>query len=751
MGYDLLANPFAVLGLASTANIQSVTARARELSGGDALAASRALISPRSRLDAELGYLPEATQAQVEACLKALRAGAYPDLALLSPLARANVLAHLASAGKAKADQLRSLVSLQQAIPRIAPQAIARGRVESKMPPVPNDMLEDGLRKLESQHAGALVDGIISIQDGARLLSEVIRAAGPEITKEVMFLRLCASGWERAKAGESASGLEAAELLEARLREKPDPKTAGELARFILKFAALTGPLREISRIFGLPHEPLVEAMHKWQAVALDLNNRLDAVPEAVTLLDALATSYGSTDDLGRRIKKNLDICRERLAAGDGTPEMRRLLKAIQTARGAPDEFDREVLNEGRPVYPASALVLELHESFVLAARRITSVAPWSVLRAYTLFLHNEQSSTRAAWSLTRLAILQAQVNVAGAGFLVVLQADQRWLRAAILQRDLEVATSDKQAALMRQLLAELVPLTDDLAQRRSYESALSRLRWRATVQYVKWGFWTTCAAGLLLVMIKQSNTSAPYQPSAPSYRPALAVTAAPEAAQTEVQPVAGAASLSLPELRWCRYQHARTEGAEDYVIATRSDPTHDINRFNAAVDAYNAYIQPSNSSCGAFSYRRSDGNIVDAELTVRKEALRAEGRRVVVTSYLAPLYSSTPSYAAPGLTAQPVPYSPPIAPASKAYSDGQAGRRDWETWFGKLDGGIREGAEWWATVRSTSRPPACAAVETSLDRAAGIAGCSQARIRLGPPDQRRRAEPDYKAGWNNP
>ena len=90
-------------------------------------------------------------------------------------------------------------------------------------------------------------------------------------------------------------------------------------------------------------------------------------------------------------------------------------------------------------------------------------------------------------------------------------------------------------------------------------------------------------------------------------------------------------------------------------------------------------------------------------------------------------------------------------APASASYMDGQNDRRAWEAWIAGMSGAGRDGAEWWAGVRSTQRPPSCSTVPGSSDPVAAAAGCNQAKIRLGNPDRRRRAEPDYRAGWNNP
>jgi len=83
-------------------------------------------------------------------------------------------------------------------------------------------------------------------------------------------------------------------------------------------------------------------------------------------------------------------------------------------------------------------------------------------------------------------------------------------------------------------------------------------------------------------------------------------------------------------------------------------------------------------------------------------------------------------------------------------YQQGQADRQAWETWFGALTGDYRDGAEWWADQRSLPHPGRCDASPPSMG-ADWTAGCSAAQQKLAPWDVRRKTEPEYRLGWNNP
>jgi hypothetical protein len=77
------------------------------------------------------------------------------------------------------------------------------------------------------------------------------------------------------------------------------------------------------------------------------------------------------------------------------------------------------------------------------------------------------------------------------------------------------------------------------------------------------------------------------------------------------------------------------------------------------------------------------------------------------------------------------------------------ADRKTWELWLSGLSGAFKDGAEYWAGQRSMPRPASCygSAGESLGD---WTAGCLAAKRMLTPLDIRRKAEPEYRAGWNS-
>lgn len=102
-----------------------------------------------------------------------------------------------------------------------------------------------------------------------------------------------------------------------------------------------------------------------------------------------------------------------------------------------------------------------------------------------------------------------------------------------------------------------------------------------------------------------------------------------------------------------------------------------------------------------------------------------------------------------PGSAALASTSSPASAPAeaSQGFVAGRRARMEYEAWFNGLAGDARAGAEWWAGVRAQAQ-------RNRLQCDAGVPlwalGCKQAQTALASSDTRRRADPEFRAGWNS-
>jgi hypothetical protein len=121
--------------------------------------------------------------------------------------------------------------------------------------------------------------------------------------------------------------------------------------------------------------------------------------------------------------------------------------------------------------------------------------------------------------------------------------------------------------------------------------------------------------------------------------------------------------------------------------------------------------------------------------------------------------YTPSPVFASPAPSYVPAPsYTPAPAPAAtydpalQRFINGQRDRHAWESWFTGLTGAYKQGAEYWANVRSTKEaalgcnPPLGTYTVGYTD---WIDGCQEAKRLLSVVDSAR-LDADYKAGWNS-
>lgn len=135
------------------------------------------------------------------------------------------------------------------------------------------------------------------------------------------------------------------------------------------------------------------------------------------------------------------------------------------------------------------------------------------------------------------------------------------------------------------------------------------------------------------------------------------------------------------------------------------------------------------------------NGAMTEPEFLIRITSVKHEDDPVPTQSHGEASTSSVASTTTPVLT------NPTAAGETAAFTDGRNGRIAYENWFAALSpGDYRNGAIFWASRRSLKLPPAtCHYVSHDFEM-----GCLEAKNRLAPSDLRRKAEPDFKRGWNS-
>ena len=524
-GFSLQSNPFGILGATPRTPLDDLQSLAARAGTAEAAAAARALAVPRSRLPAELAFLPGCAAA-ASVVLGALQQGMRPDPAILTPAARANVVAHLCAAGTASEGEQDRLSRLQPASgdPALA-DAIDADRALAGIPPVQRAAMASEQDALADRHAAALVFASHAAADPAARLTGLVRAA-PD-GNPAGFMRRVAAAWARQSVADLARLDDAAALAESDAQRAPGLENAERLVAAIHAWTALTAPQRASDARAGLDHKPSLQKARSWRGIGVHLAEC--GRPElALLLAETLATSLADLPGEAIRLREEA-----RYVAGlveDKTLEARLqpLRALVQRLCATPAGVAGLANDLSAPFGPGSpGAAGELWALFDAAASVCRqSEAPWTFLRDLTARLGGEHKKSGAAYALSLHRGITARAEAAGMTDLATrLHAEDRGLeRAAALWRHLEQSRLYKSRfGVFRRrrafaAIAAALPLVDDPAERAALlaeEQQLRRGRRMAIGIYATLGALVLAVAGVRWLDQSYSD-NAPYRHAAP-------------------------------------------------------------------------------------------------------------------------------------------------------------------------------------------------------------------------------------------
>lgn len=609
--FDLLTNPFAVLGATPRTPQSDMQTLATRAATPDAAAAARTLAVPRTRLGAEVAFLPGAADA-APALLAALARGERPATLWLPPAAQANVAAHLCAAGTSRPEDHALLVASQTALgdPALT-AAINADREAAGMPPLQPAVLRAEQDRLAGLHAAALVAAFPVGPDGAAGLATLVRSAPPGPPSTLM--RRAASAWARTTAASLAELEETASTLLGQLDVTHDTAASAAACAAIRSWAALDAPQRAADARAGLDHETALAAMRPWRAVAAALAQH--GQPDlAHGLAQTLANAFSDLPGEAAVLQAE-----ERQAAGrlDDLSLERQLapLRDLVThLSAAPASLQAELAR--RPFGPGSrGPAKDLWTLFDAACRASdASEAPWTILRTLVQQLGGPWRREGAAGAVKLQRGLIERAAAAGRTTLMArLAAEQRGLVEAALTHDFEVRLKalgsfwqggiiQRRAALAA--LRRLLPVVADPVRRAALQQQERSLARNGVQTWVIGALLVAAAAVLFQAVMGDRNyaQNAPYrqqtarlappaplpdppaadedtslpQPKLPAYLPPSSKfpdeppsdpptrrVAFPAHAPREVQPSPTGGPMTRPEAAWCIFNEVRLRNAE--------------------------------------------------------------------------------------------------------------------------------------------------------------------------------------------
>lgn len=656
--YDLLANPFAVVGVSVGANRASIgetiddalfeddsPARQRELDN-----ARQSLFAPRARLEAEIGFLPSSdaeTVAEVLASLRKEKSAQSADS--LTGIDRVNYLAHRCAAGDAAA-KARTAKALAYAYDDVTFDRvisdISTARRKSGFGEVDIEAARLAFNGIRERHADAALDGLLDGPMGPEAVADLAGELTGPASGRREFLALVINQYEVRKGSEIE---QAAEDVRAALRNLDGTHIESDLQAFedsLHSWDRLAQPLQIADSARGIDEPHSRDLFGSIRDHCIDLANNKSQYSLALTISGIGERVFAELPDAATLIDKDI-------GALEGLLEEERIEAALTPLKSLIDSAGSDLSKLGREVRlsrvsgQGKAIMAALDAALSLGDPEITNVAV-AMVRSLAIRLANDANDNTGALAIT--SSLLKRKDRLSVDAVVQLQNDQNTLDRNIKFSSMLDALKSGNLSQAKSLASDLIDGASD-EDRPAIQNVLNHISERQKKTRNGW-IWTAAILGGVFVFGVMSegrnDNNSSYSPS-PQYGYASdetgpeddainveapverstepAVQDAPASTDNDVSsdetpppPYSAGATFDRSQVRYCMMQKARLEAANNAV----SDPTeYQVRRFNSAVDDYN-------SRCSNFRYRDYDMTAAERDVAQNAARLRSEGEALV-------------------------------------------------------------------------------------------------------------------------
>ncbi len=642
--FDLLNNPFSMLRIEPTADMDKITdafddaVADRIASEADLTATREIIINPRLRTAAELSFLIDTPAREAAAILNELRSkSAFNDLFRvadrLAPLSKANLLAHVAAHQPANADLLFALVDAQAQIdPKIVHSKLESVRRAAGIIIPSLDTVRDQLHELVSLQAKATFASFptprASVGPVEECTKRILAAADPD---RVDALDGVMREFGQIIAPELSKIEEQFRSTAKNLLRRPnDLSLVPLLSNQLRSWSELARPLLELDAYKGRDEGRARQLFNEVRSLSIDLANEHQRFDSALSISKCSAEHFKLLPRAAEQLKEDLAVLEDRSAEEHIVP-LKKLIDELRSSGLAMLLSDLKKSGFGEA---STRETKELWKSFSGAVAKVqkTTAAdlPWVLLQGLAIEINNEENEPLAAKAILDGLIWFAERSAPSEKVIDTIRDDLRTVQRNILEKKLIEDLKADRISPALEIVGQLLRSSTSQDEREPLIKIQGQLESKRNSRYIKWGFFGIVAAGILIASLSdksppRSTYNYPSQPSQPSYpsnenRVPAPVAPTPEDFAEVIPQVGTGLTLSRSNIRYCQYQKERFKPIE-------ADLRHsqEISAFNRLVDDYN-------SRCGNFRYRESDLNAVTGEVISKSAVLAAEGRSILLS-----------------------------------------------------------------------------------------------------------------------
>ncbi|WP_154449329.1 hypothetical protein [Halovulum marinum] len=634
-GFSLFSNAFSVLKASYASNHTEISdlvedAEFDEHHSQEIIQRSQqALLSPIARLDQELSWLPELSDAQVNETVSLLKEGRVAELrkaiAFLPDSPKANVLAHLCGTNFADETLLQDLLRAWDDVDQISLlQFLNTRRQAAGFPRVERNQLAASINVLKSTHARSAALSVWRQDEPGKVMESLVEA---EVEKD-RASRIFA---EFVREYDILSEPYLARISEAidqqiELARQPSYQleaVTSEIAELLQQWDDVNQPVQVFEQHQGHEEGRSKQIYEKLRSLCLELANERGEFRHAKRLSEALLHTFPELESVAEVLKgdvealENLDEQRKQFSV------LEPLVAACEAAKSQVPKLKSALQRSG--FAPASrGAVKEIFAAFDNAAKAPgTGDAAFLVVRDLALFVNNDRDDPETAFRL-----IDGLITYPGAKPSQDLSSKLDEERS-VLYRNWKMPELNRQSGS----LGGMAKIVDEMLKyakgndRTELEQLKSRIERKQAGKKVKWLIYGGIAAVIGFFVISDeldrptSQTS--YQPTS-TYHPSkpLQTTTNPSSNTTAetMPPVGQGLTLNRSQVRYCVFQGERLEAMRSITTTN-----YQISRFNGLIDDYN-------SRCSSYRYTSGVLSSVRREAQGKTTEFIADARRIVAS-----------------------------------------------------------------------------------------------------------------------
>ena len=636
--FDLTQNPFHLLGLSIRARREEVVEVHEEaLADGRAdegvlVRALQAVLTPRSRLDAEVSWFPGIPPSQAREILSQLDRNDFCEalrmLERLQGLDKANLAADLCIRSGRETKYVNALLEAYGDFTASEVLETFRGLRRISSFPIPDQQLvARALADLRVFHAKAAVACITTAERPGEAMTAIVEAFlawGDENVKHLLDLVVREyDAWSQPHLGTIKENIEAKITT---CRDGGNQVPVEQLVNLLTEWDTISQSVQLLEEAKGHEEPRSKEIYGIVRELCLWLANEKGQYEEALLISRALLGTFPELPAVAAQLSQDVDTLETLAVKAKSIALMGSLIAVVEATNTATSAFGDNVVATG--FGPKSrGLAKRLYDAFtdVAAKTAETELAdmPWMVVRGVAIDLNNKHDCLEGACAILE-GLISHKGTMPSKAVVRKLKDDQRTLRRNLRWKELKRISGDVQERIS--LISELLDGADadERAALLQLKAALERRKAATVRKRIFWGLATAALVGVLVYFAYEKPAYSP-RPSAttastPSTpRVSISPTSTPSLPIREQVPAPGTERLlNRSEVRYCIFQGNRLEIMRELVS------------INVEIDQFNHLIGDFNSRCSSFLYSQGVLQAIEAEVPSRLPQLREDVQRLL-------------------------------------------------------------------------------------------------------------------------